>query len=71
MQVGELSGIVESQYGYHIILKVADYVDGVALEEVKEELKSDYLYTTLNNMLVEEMGKTDTVFNRAVLENEQ
>ena len=67
LQVGEISGIVESSYGYHIILKVADYENGVPMEEVKDELKRLYINNTYQNMLIELMAETDTVLNRAVI----
>ncbi|MBO5408711.1 MAG: peptidylprolyl isomerase [Clostridia bacterium] len=68
LQVGEISGIVESQYGYHIILKVADYKDGVPLEEVKDEIKALYLNNALNNLYIELMAETDTVANHTMIE---
>ena len=68
LQIGEISDIVESDFGYHIILKVADYENGVPLEEVKEEVKSYFVTEAVNNLFVELMSETDTVMNHAVIE---
>ncbi len=68
LQVGEISDIVESQYGYHIILKVADYENGLPLDEVKEEIQLEYLSNSFNNMMTKQLAETDTVLNRAMIE---
>lgn len=68
LQVGEISGIVESAFGYHIILKVADYENGVPFAEAKEEIKYEYINDSFNNLYVNLMAETDTVFNRTVIE---
>lgn len=67
LQVGEISDIVESQYGYHIILKVADYENGLPLDEVKEEIQLEYLSNSFNNMMTKQLAETDTVLNRAAV----
>ncbi|MBB6635507.1 peptidylprolyl isomerase [Cohnella thailandensis] len=50
LKVGELSDVVESPNGYHII-KVADHKDAVtpAYEEVKAEVKNQYLDSKIND----------------------
>jgi len=68
LQVGEISGIVESEFGYHIILKVADYENGVPLEEVKDEVKSAYLDDAISDLFVQQMAEIDTVLNHEVVE---
>ncbi len=68
LQVGEISDLVKSQYGYHIILKVADYENGVSLEDVKAEVENEYLNNAVNNLYIQEMAEIDTVFNRAAFE---
>lgn len=67
LQVGEISGIVESEFGYHIILKVADYENGVPLEEVKDEIKSAYLDDAISDLFVKQMAEIDTVLNHTVI----
>lgn len=68
LKVGEISGIVESQYGYHIILKVADYENGVPYTEVKEELHQEFVQKEFIKDSEQTLANVNTVFNRDYLE---
>ncbi len=60
---GEISGIVESAYGYHIILKVADYKDGVPYTEVQDELHLAYAQDQFSIDLQNALANINTVLN--------
>ena len=63
LEVGEISEIVESQYGYHIILKVADYSEGVPYTEVKDELHISYAQEQFRNDLQKTIANINTILN--------
>lgn len=43
-KVGAISGIVESEYGYHIIKKVNQWDDGIPFELVADQVANIYIY---------------------------
>ncbi len=51
LKVNEISDLVESQFGYHIILKVAEYENGVPYTEVKTELHQTFAQNEFNKEL--------------------
>ncbi len=64
LKVGEISDLVESPYGYHIILKVADFENGVPCEEVKDELQAEYAKEMSDNDIVRTAAYINTVLNQ-------
>ena len=46
-KVGGISGIVESEYGYHIIKKVNQWDNGIPFEEVADQVINLYLYNNI------------------------
>ncbi|MBP3448100.1 MAG: peptidylprolyl isomerase [Clostridia bacterium] len=68
LKKGELSEIVESQYGYHIILKVADYENGVPYTEIRDELHLAYAQAQFRKDLQIAFANVNTVLNRDSLE---
>ena len=51
LKVNEISDLVESQFGYHIIQKVAEYENGVPYTEVKTELHQTFAQNEFNKEL--------------------
>ena len=51
LKVNEISDLVESQFGYHIIQKVAEYENGVPYTEVKKELHQTFAQNGFNKEL--------------------
>ncbi len=60
LEVGELSGIVESVYGYHIIYRLEqdEYI-----EENWDDLKSDYISIKFNNYVDEVLAECTMTYN--------
>ncbi len=68
LEAGEISEIVESPYGYHIILKVADYENGVPYTEVKDELHQEFARKEFIKEGEQTLANINTVLNRDYLE---
>ncbi len=72
LEVGEVSGLVKSQYGYHIIT-VTDVkrAEGEEYEkakvEIKEELEDEYRYEIFSQWLKEKRGSADIVIHDSQL----
>ncbi len=68
--VGEISDVFESDYGYHILKKVAHWENGIPFEEVKDQLVTSYNSLTLDNDIVNEIVKSDVWYNTNDATNE-
>ncbi len=68
LEAGEISEIVESPYGYHIIQKVADYENGVPYTEVKDELHQEFARKEFIKEGEQILANINTVLNRDYLE---
>lgn len=64
LKEGQISNLVESTYGYHIILKVADYENGVPYTEVKDELHLAYAQSQFMADMEEALANVITIPNR-------
>lgn len=65
LKVNEISELVESQYGYHIILKVQEFENGVPYTEVKNELHQTFAQEQLNIDLNKAMAQTNIIVKKA------
>ncbi len=51
LEVGEVSGLVETEYGYHIIKRLPSQETFDAYEDVKDQLKAEVAYERFNAMV--------------------
>lgn len=68
LKAGEISNLVESTYGYHIILKVADYENGAPIEDVKEDLHLAFAQEQFTNELNTALANVITFPNYKALQ---
>lgn len=61
--VGEISDVFESEYGYHILKKVAQWDNGLPMDEIKDELVGSYNTKKLDEILLEELVENDAWFD--------
>jgi len=62
LKEGEISGIVESEYGYHIIKKIKHWENGIPLEEIKDAVISSYNNKVFGEKLYEYAAEDDVFF---------
>ncbi len=68
--VGEISDVFESEYGYHILKKVAQWDNGIPMEEIKDQLTQTYNSEKINNELLNNMINSDVWYNTYELTTE-
>ncbi len=68
--VGEISDVFESTYGYHIVKKIAQWDNGIPLEEVKDEVINAYSSDKLNDLFIKGLSEADVYFDTQKVYND-
>ncbi len=68
--VGEISDVFESEYGYHIVKKIAHWENGIPMEEIKDELIASYNSMKIDENLINHIINSDAWFNTHEVTNE-
>lgn len=61
--VGEISDVFESSYGYHILKKVAQWDNGMPIEEIKDELLKSYSTQKLDEEFFDKLVEADVYYD--------
>lgn len=61
--VGEISDVFETSYGYHIVKKIAQWDDGMPMEEMKDELLKAYNSQKLDEEFFDKLIAADVYFD--------
>ena len=68
---GEVSELVESDYGYHIIMKVNDYSTGLPFQMIKADLVNSFVENSLQKDFASMRYNLDVVMNQSAIKNPQ
>lgn len=68
--VGEISDVFETSYGYHIVKKIAQWDNGIPLEEIKETVVNSYNSQRLNDAFLQGLTESDVYFNTKTVCND-